>query len=196
MQLGNSNESSPGVITVPDNDPESMVYDDAPDDFGNERFKLDYSAILDKSNKIYEDNYDIETASASTSKSTKVTIKKRALSTNSAKNKRQRHQGSITNLLQLSESEDDKGNSIFIFLILCLLILINSDHLLYILDDSYEHSESSDEDEDNGDNEDKEIDQVLASHNSKKGKYCLIYLTINLINIRQLILIQCIFRRT
>ena len=115
LQLGNSNESSPGVITVPDNDPESMVYDDAPDDFGNERFKLDYSAILDKSNKIYEDNYDIKTASVSTSKSTKVTIKKRALSTNSAKNKRQRHQGSITNLLQLSESEDDKGNSIFIF---------------------------------------------------------------------------------
>ena len=145
-----------------------MVYDDAPDDSGNEHFRLDYSAILDKSNKTYEDNYDIETANASTSKPTKVTIKKRALSTNSAKNKRQRYQGSITSLLQLSESEDDKGNSILSFLSLCLLILINSNNLLCILDDSYEHSESSDEDEDNEDNEDKEIDQVLTSHDAKK----------------------------
>ena len=70
----------------------------------NDRFRLDYSAILDKSN---EDNYEIETASASTSKPNKVTVKKRSLSMSSVKNKRQR---GITSLLQLSDSEDGEGN--------------------------------------------------------------------------------------
>ena len=111
-----------------------MVYDDAPDDFsvselpgrsqfGNQRFRLDYNAILDKSNKTYGDNYEIETASASTSKPAKVTIKKRVLSTNSAKNKRQRCQGSITSLLQLSES-DEEGNCI-LFSFVSLLTYVN-----------------------------------------------------------------------
>lgn len=80
---------------------------------------MDYSSILDDSN---EDNYEIETASASTSKpkigtaniSTskpdKATVKKRVLSTSSVQNKRQRRQGDITSLLQLSDSEDGKGN--------------------------------------------------------------------------------------
>src|SRR4051794_40643785 len=88
--IGHSGILSPGIITVPDDDPES-VHEDAPDKFSaselmdrsqfrNERFKLDYNSILEKSNKTYGDDYEIETAetgSASTSKPAKVTIKKR-----------------------------------------------------------------------------------------------------------------------
>jgi hypothetical protein len=42
--------------------------------------------------------------------------KKRVLSISSTKNKRQRSQGNITDLLEVSESDDDKGN--------CKLILM------------------------------------------------------------------------
>ncbi|PKK59385.1 hypothetical protein RhiirC2_794902 [Rhizophagus irregularis] len=136
-KAGHSGKSSPNVITVPDDDP---IYDDPPDDssaselpersqFGrNDPFLLDCSAILDESN---EDNYEMETAGVSTSKPAKVTFKKRSLSTNSAKNKRQRAEGRITSLLQLSESEDGKDNI-------------------------YAHSESSDDDGDKDDDEDDE----------------------------------------
>ena len=78
-----------------------MVYD-APDYFnaldlpersqcGNERFRLDYSSIIDESNRNCG--------------------KKRALFTNTniAKNKYQRRKDTITDLLQLSESEGE-GN--------------------------------------------------------------------------------------
>src|SRR3954447_26784327 len=164
--IGHSDMLSPGVITVPDDDPDS-IYEDAPDEFStseltdrpqfrNERFKLDYSSILDKSNKTYRDDYEIETAetgSASTSKPAKVTIKKRALFTNPAKNKRQRYQGSVTSLLQLSESEDDEGNCIFSSFVSLITYVNNFDHLLCKLD---EHSESSvDDDDDDGDDDGK-----------------------------------------
>jgi hypothetical protein len=85
---------------------------------------LDCSAILDKSNKTYGNNYEIETASASTSKPAKVTAKKRVLSTNSTKNKRQRCQDSITSLLQSLESKDDEGNCRLSFFI-SLLTYVN-----------------------------------------------------------------------
>lgn len=85
------------VITILDNE-ESAVNDNALDDFSaselperNERFKLDYSAILDKSNRICEDNCEIETVGASTSKSAKIMGKKRILPANSTKNKCQRY---------------------------------------------------------------------------------------------------------
>ncbi|CAI2185573.1 1694_t:CDS:2 [Funneliformis geosporum] len=74
--------------------PES-VYENAADKFSaskliersqfrNDYFKLNYSSILNKFNKTYRDNYKIETATESASIS------------------------SITTLLQLSESEDNK----------------------------------------------------------------------------------------
>ncbi|EXX75180.1 hypothetical protein RirG_044010 [Rhizophagus irregularis DAOM 197198w] len=81
-KTGHSGKSSPNVITVHDDDP---IYDDPPDDFStselpersqfgrNDYFTLDYSAILDESN---EDNYELETTGASTSKPAKVTFKK------------------------------------------------------------------------------------------------------------------------
>ena len=98
------------------------MVDDTPDDFtselpersqcGNERFRLDYSSILDKSNKTYGDNYEIKTATSTSKPAKKTNGKKRSLSTNSnsTKNKHQRYQDSITGLLQLSESEDDECN--------------------------------------------------------------------------------------
>jgi hypothetical protein len=136
--LGHSNKSSPAVITVSDDDP---VYDDALEDFStselqersqfsNDRFKLDYSAILsDKSNKMankpaYRGNRETEMTSASTSKPAEILNKKRTLPTNTAKTKRQRCQSRITSLLELSDSEDE-GNCILSFFVYCLLILIN-----------------------------------------------------------------------
>ncbi|PKY26463.1 hypothetical protein RhiirB3_528595 [Rhizophagus irregularis] len=149
-KTGHSGKSSPNVITVHDDDP---IYDEPPDDFSaselpersqfgrNDHFTLDYSANLDESN---EDNYELETAGVSTSKPAKVTFKKRNLSTNSAKNKRQRVEGRITSLLQLSESEDGEDNI-------------------------YDHSESSDKDEDDEDRK-TEVSMSRGVKNVKKYK--------------------------
>lgn len=59
---------------------------------------------------VYEDNHEIEAESATASRLAKAMEKKRNLSISSTKYKRQRSQGNITDLLEVSESDDDKGN--------------------------------------------------------------------------------------
>ncbi|UZO04860.1 uncharacterized protein OCT59_025224 [Rhizophagus irregularis] len=138
------------VYMIRDNDaPDDFnASEDTPDGFNTsvlpERsqflpFKLDCSATIVKSNKIHRGNNKIE--SASKSQSNRVTNnKRRIISTNLPESKHQKCQDSITNLLQLSESEEEKY-------------------------DSYEHLKSSDEDDD----EDK-TEQVFTSHSAKKSK--------------------------
>ncbi|CAG8767589.1 10133_t:CDS:2, partial [Rhizophagus irregularis] len=104
-----SSKSSLNVITISEDEPESALYDDAPDDFSvseqpqlkDKPFKLDCSAIIDNSTKIYEDSREIE--------SSRSINKKRVLPT-SSKNKRQRCQNNITDLLEVSESDGDGDN--------------------------------------------------------------------------------------
>ncbi|PKB96945.1 hypothetical protein RhiirA5_433974 [Rhizophagus irregularis] len=68
-----SSKSSLNVITISEDEPESALYDDAPDDFSvseqpqlkDKPFKLDCSAIIDNSTKIYEDSREIEAISES-----------------------------------------------------------------------------------------------------------------------------------
>ncbi|CAB4376327.1 unnamed protein product [Rhizophagus irregularis] len=68
-----SSKSSLNVITISEDEPESAFYDDAPDDFSiseqpqfkDKPFKLDCSAIIDNSTKIYEDSREIEAISES-----------------------------------------------------------------------------------------------------------------------------------
>ncbi|EXX61800.1 hypothetical protein RirG_167840 [Rhizophagus irregularis DAOM 197198w] len=138
------------TVIILDNDaPDDFnASEDTPDGFNTsvlpERsqflpFKLDCSATIVKSNKIHRGNNKIE--SASKSQSNRVTNnKRRIISTNLPESKHQKCQDSITNLLQLSESEEEKY-------------------------DSYEHLKSSDEDDD----EDK-TEQVFTSHSAKKSK--------------------------
>src|SRR3954452_764413 len=156
--IGHNDMLSPGVITVPDDDPDS-IYEDAPDEFStseltdrpqfrNERFKLDYSSILEKSNKTYGDDYEIETAetgSASTSKPAKVTIKKRPypqilpkINVNDVK--------AVS--LAYFNCQKVKMMKVIVYFFLCLFdyfMLINFDYLLCKLD---EHSECSSDDND------------------------------------------------
>ncbi|GET59844.1 hypothetical protein GLOIN_2v1783814 [Rhizophagus irregularis DAOM 181602=DAOM 197198] len=81
-----SSKSSLNVITISEDEPESALYDDAPDDFSvseqpqlkDKPFKLDCSAIIDNSTKIYKDSRKIEVS--------RLTNKKRVLPT-SSKNK-------------------------------------------------------------------------------------------------------------
>ncbi|PKK71987.1 hypothetical protein RhiirC2_777745 [Rhizophagus irregularis] len=68
-----SSKSSLNVITISEDEPESALYDDAPYDFSvseqlqlkDKPFKLDCSAIIDNSTKIYEDSREIEAISES-----------------------------------------------------------------------------------------------------------------------------------
>ncbi|PKC50081.1 hypothetical protein RhiirA1_487465, partial [Rhizophagus irregularis] len=103
-------ESTPNVITILD-DEATTIHDDAPDDFNASEdtpdgfntsvlpersqflpFKLDCSAIIDKSNKIHRGNNKME--SASKSQSNKVTNKRRIISTNLPERKHQKCQDS------------------------------------------------------------------------------------------------------
>ncbi|CAB4436693.1 unnamed protein product [Rhizophagus irregularis] len=104
------------VISISD-DELGPAFDDTLNDFSiSGPFKLDYSTIMDNSKKICEDDCEIETECATASRSAKSMNKKQVLSISSTKNKRQRSQGNITDLLEVSESDDDKGN--------CKLILM------------------------------------------------------------------------
>ncbi|EXX60020.1 hypothetical protein RirG_183720 [Rhizophagus irregularis DAOM 197198w] len=101
-------KSDLNVISISDDELEP-AFDDTPNDLSiSGPFKLDYSTIADNSKKICEDDREIETESATASRSAKSMNKKRVLSISSTKNKRQRSQGNITDLLEVSESDDDK----------------------------------------------------------------------------------------
>ncbi|POG74086.1 hypothetical protein GLOIN_2v1771701 [Rhizophagus irregularis DAOM 181602=DAOM 197198] len=101
-------KSDLNVISISDDELEP-AFDDTPNDLSiSGPFKLDYSTIADNSKKICEDDREIETESATASRSAKSMNKKRVLSISSTKNKRQRSQENITDLLEVSESDDDK----------------------------------------------------------------------------------------
>jgi len=172
-------------MIVRDDEPESAVYDDAHDDFNDselqhkrsqfkDRFKLDYSAIIDNLNEVYEDK--CETASETTSRPTKTTDKKRGLSISSIEHKRQRRQDNITNLLEVSESDEEEGNC-RPYLYLTSPVLIN----LVINDklgDGYESCKSSNEDY----GEKQKNQQVSTSRNAKKSDYIYFLLQILIFN--------------
>ncbi|CAB4396297.1 unnamed protein product [Rhizophagus irregularis] len=102
--------SKPDLNVISISDDELVpAFDDTLNDFSiSGPFKLDYSTIMDNSEKICEDDCEIEIERATASRTAKSMNKKWVLSISSTKNKRQQSQGNITDLLEVSESDDDK----------------------------------------------------------------------------------------
>ncbi|PKK59543.1 hypothetical protein RhiirC2_719747 [Rhizophagus irregularis] len=102
--------SKPDLNVISISDDELVpAFDDTLNDFSiSGPFKLDYSTIMDNSEKICEDDCEIEIERATASRTAKSMNKKWVVSISSTKNKRQQSQGNITDLLEVSESDDDK----------------------------------------------------------------------------------------